>query len=136
MCRGNVCLILFHGPDFGLDDAFRLLSACSALSVTRTADALAVQRPGGPLLTVRFQCGPATQQWVARLGVGTPYAKPLNGCDACFWINMKDLRAVLADKNSLVRVQRILLEATHGFQYTLWNDRFASAAELTDEVLA
>src|SRR5205085_1220744 len=42
----------------GLNDAFRALSTCSNLCATRKTDRLAqlaVQRPGGPILTISFQ---------------------------------------------------------------------------------
>jgi hypothetical protein len=131
--RGSVCLILFHKPGFGLDDAFRALSGCGDLCVTRSADGLArlaVQRPGGPVLTISFQRDPATQRWAARLGEGTPHAEALGRCDACLWIHIHDLRAILRDVTALTVVQRALMEATQGLQYTLWDDKVRSAADL------
>src|SRR5262249_21136725 len=113
--RGSVCLILFHKPGFGLDDAFRTLSACGDLCVTRKTDGLAqlaVQSSGGPILTISFQVGPATQQWVARLGERTRHAAALAHCDACFFIHITDLRAILKDITGLLVVQRALVEAT------------------------
>jgi hypothetical protein len=131
--RGSVCLILFHKPGFGLDDAFRALSICSDLCVTRKTDGLAqlaVQRCGGPILTISFQAGPVTQRWVAPLGKRTRHAVALGHCDACFFITLDDLSAALKDIRGLLLVQKTLSEATQGFLYTLWNDELCSVAEL------
>lgn len=131
--RGSVCLIVFHKPGFGLDDGFRALSVCSELCVTRKTDGLAqlaVQSFGGPVFTISFQSGPATQRWVARLGKGTQHAEALGHCDACFFIHIADLRAMLKDITGLIVAQKILAEATQGFLYTLWNDQLCLASEL------
>jgi hypothetical protein len=132
--RGSFCLILFHEPGFGLEGAFRALSACGDLCVTCETDGLArlaAQRSGGPALTISFQSGPATQRWTTRLGEGAEHAAALGHCDACFFIHIADLRASLKDVTGLLAVQKALVEATQGFQYTLWNDKICSAAELT-----
>src|SRR5262249_33457708 len=131
--RGSVCLILFHQPGFGLDDAFRALASCGDLCVTRKTDGLAqlaVQRSGGPVLTISFQAGPATQQWVAPLGKRSRHAAALSRCDACFFMHIADLRTMLKDITVLLEVRKTLVEATQGFQYTLWVDKLWSAAEL------
>jgi hypothetical protein len=124
--RGSVCLILFHNPGFGLDEAFRTLSACTDLGVTREEDSLgrlAVQKPGCSVLRISHQSGTATQRWVAGLDRQTQNTHALGQCDACFFIHIDDLRTTLKDISSLTLVQRKLLEATQGLQYTLWDDR-------------
>ena len=131
--RGSVCLILFNKPGFDQDDAFRALSACGDLCVTRASGGLtklAVQTFGGPALTISFQAGPATQRWIAPLGKRTRHAVALGRCDACFFITLADLSAVLKDSRGLLLVQKTLLEATQGLLYTLWDDELRSVAEL------
>jgi hypothetical protein len=128
--RRGECLILFHKPGFGLDEAFRVLSAQGDLSVTRKDDALGVQRFGGPALTVRFAGGPTVQRVAVELGEDTRHAEGLGRCDAWFQIVVDDLDAALNDSNGLIVVQGTLLEATQGFQFTEWNGNLFSAAEL------
>jgi hypothetical protein len=41
-----------------------------------------------------------------------------------------DILAPLNDITALIVVHKSLTEATQGFQYTLWNDKLSSAAEL------
>ena len=131
--RGSVCLILFRKPGFGLDEAFHTLSTCPDVCVMQNADELArlaVQTAGGSVLTISIQSGAPTQRWVGRLGQRTRHAEALNHCDWCIIIHIDDLRAITKDMATLTVMQKILAEATQGFQYTLWDDKLRSVAEL------
>ena len=87
MTRGGACLILFHKPGFGLDDAFRLLSAEEDLVVGRQkacdgVDELRVQHRDGPSLMIKCVTGPTAQRQAIHLGTGSHHVQALSQCDA------------------------------------------------------
>lgn len=130
--RGSVSVILFHKPGFDLEDAFQALAACRGLDVRRNTDdlyRLDVLRPGGSYLTISFQHGAETQQWLSRLWGSTEQTEALNRCDSCFLIHIENLREVLKDSRELVMIQSVLLQATQGCQYCLWKDELHSVSE-------
>jgi hypothetical protein len=137
MWRGGVCLILFHKRCFGLDDAFRVLTAELAGSTVISrgrrdvdgAEVLVIQPGAGPELKIALDVGPGAQRQAAGLGKGTRHAEVMGQCDALFWISVKDVRAALKNRDGLAAVQKSLLQATGGFLYSTWDDRVYSAAE-------
>jgi hypothetical protein len=137
MWRGGICLILFHKPGFGLDDAFRVLSAelagSSVISRNRRevdgAEVLVIQPGPGSELKIALDAGPGAQRQAAGLGKATRHAEAMGQCDALFWISVEDVRAALKDRDGLAAVQKLLLQATGGFLYSTWDDRVYSAAE-------
>ena len=124
MEHADKSFILFHNPNFGLDDAYKILSERS-LEITREDDVLLVQWYGGPLLRVRLARGADVQNEATHLGKGTLYASSLDTVDAQFEITFDNLDDVLYDINTLIAVQATLQDATNGFLYNTWNQKLS-----------
>ena len=117
-------LVLYHKPNFGINDAERALAKVRGgqLNRARRDDVLAVRWKQGPVLFVRHATGDVAAQEAVRLGTDSPHARELLKCDAVFEVSFLNLDEVLDESVSLLDLQGMFeKELPRGFEYLGWN---------------
>ena len=125
MASREVCLVLYHDPTIGIDEAAKALSS---LAVERRGDVLHVRWKAGrdPELRVRAVSAvrpDGSVRWERDL------PEPVAEFLYAFEISFDDLEEVLDETNALIDVQLTLVDLTSGANYRTWNGNLTMFGE-------
>jgi hypothetical protein len=120
MASREVCLILYHDPAIGIDEAEKALAGVLR---KRSGDVLHISfHSDSPILRVRAINAVARD---GRVVWDRDLPEPVARFPRAFEISFDDLDEVLDDINTLIDAQCTLEDLTGGACYNTWNDNLS-----------
>jgi hypothetical protein len=120
MASSEVCLILYHDPRIGIDEAE---AALGSNIVARHANVLYFRWDDGPVLRIRALNAVSARDGSVSWHLNLP--APVNQFPRAFEISFDDLEEVLDEINTLIDAQSELEKLTGGACYNSWNENLS-----------
>lgn len=124
MASSEVCLILYHDPHIGIDEAE---AALGSYIVARRGDVLHFRWPNGPVLRIRAINAVSARDGRVSWHLNLP--TPVDRFPRAFEISFDDLEEVLDEINTLIDAQATLEDLTGGACYNTWNENLTLPGE-------
>jgi hypothetical protein len=119
MPSSDVCLILYHDPSIGIDEAAEALS--KRVEVERNGDVLHARRSAGTEPVLRVRAVSAVSPGDGRVRWDRDLPDAVAAFRRAFEVTFDELDETLDEINTLIEVQATLAHLTGGAVYRSWN---------------